>query len=72
MALNHLALNIVNQDPSKGSKRGKFRRAGWDDSFLFKLLVQIRNAKAPLVENTHLFRIAGPGYTAALYQRSLV
>ncbi len=39
--LRHMTLNIVNKEPSKESKRGKFMRAGWDDSFLFKLLAQI-------------------------------
>ena len=38
--LRHMALNIISKEPSKGSKSGKFRRAGWDDSFLFKLLAQ--------------------------------
>ncbi len=39
--LRHMALNIVSKENSKGSKRGKFKRAGWDDSFLLKLLAQI-------------------------------
>ncbi len=39
--LRHMALNIVSKENSKGSKRGKFKRAGWDDSFLPKLLAQI-------------------------------
>ena len=39
--LRHMALNMINQEPSKGSRRGKFMRAGWNDSFLLKLLAQI-------------------------------
>lgn len=39
--LRHMALNIINKEPSKRSRRGKFIRAGWDDSFLFKLLAEI-------------------------------
>ena len=39
--LRHMALNIVSKETSKGSKRGKFMRAGWDDAFLLKLFAQI-------------------------------
>jgi hypothetical protein len=34
----HMALNVMQKDPSKGSLRGKFKRAGWDDAYLTKLL----------------------------------
>ena len=36
--LRHLALNVMQKDPSKGSLRGKFQCAGWDDAYLTKLL----------------------------------
>jgi len=39
--LRHLALNIVQKDTSKGSLRGKLKRAGWDNAFLSKLIVKI-------------------------------
>ena len=38
--LRHFAMNIVEKDDSKGSKRGKFKKAGWDDQFLMKLISQ--------------------------------
>ena len=36
--LRHMALNVMQKDPSKGSLRGKFKRAGWDDGYLRQLL----------------------------------
>ena len=36
--LRHLALNVMQNDGSKGSLRGKFKRAGWNDAYLAKLL----------------------------------
>ena len=36
--LRHLALNVMQNDASKGSLRGKFKRAGWDDTYLSRLL----------------------------------
>jgi predicted transposase YbfD/YdcC len=39
--LRHIALNIVRKEKSKGSMRVKFKRAGWADDFLAKLLAQI-------------------------------
>lgn len=36
--LRHMALNAIQKEGSKGSLRGKFKRAGWDDAFLTKLL----------------------------------
>jgi hypothetical protein len=33
-----MAINAMQTEGSKGSLRGKFKRAGWDDRFLFKLL----------------------------------
>ncbi len=38
--LRRLALNIAKLEPSRGSMRGKLKRAGWDDSFLLKLIEQ--------------------------------
>jgi predicted transposase YbfD/YdcC len=37
-ALRHMALNATQKEGSKGSLRGKFKRAGWDDDYLFRLL----------------------------------
>ena len=34
----HMALNVVRKEPSKGSLRGKIKRAGWHDGYLAKLL----------------------------------
>ena len=36
--LRHMALNVMQKEPSKGSLRGKFKRAGWNDTYLAKLL----------------------------------
>ena len=36
--LRHMALNVMQKDATKGSLRGKFKRAGWDDTYLTRLL----------------------------------
>ena len=36
--LSHMALNAMQKEGSKGSTRGKFKRAGWDDAYLIRLL----------------------------------
>ncbi len=36
--LRHMALNVMQKDTTKGSVRGKFMRAGWDDRYLARLL----------------------------------
>src|SRR5665213_2535621 len=36
--LRHMALNVMQKEGSKGSLRGKFKRAGWDDVYLRQLL----------------------------------
>ena len=36
--LRHMALNVMQKDGTKGSLRGKFKRAGWDTSYLTKLI----------------------------------
>jgi len=36
--LRHMAINAMQKEGSKGSLRGKFKRAGWDDDFLQRLL----------------------------------
>ena len=38
--LRHMALNVMQKDVSKGSLRGKFKRAGWEDAYLTKLIAQ--------------------------------
>ena len=41
--LRKLALNLARLEPSKGSMRGKLKRAGWDNSFLINILSQFAN-----------------------------
>jgi predicted transposase YbfD/YdcC len=36
--LRHMALNVMQKDATKGSLRGKFKRAGWDEVYLAKLI----------------------------------
>ncbi len=36
--LRHMAINAMQKVGSKGSLRGKFKRDGWDDAFLYRLL----------------------------------
>jgi hypothetical protein len=36
--LRHMALNVMQKDGTKGSLRGKFKRAGWEDAYLTKLI----------------------------------
>jgi predicted transposase YbfD/YdcC len=36
--LRHLAPNAMQKEGSKGSLRGKFKRAGWNDAYLTRLL----------------------------------
>ena len=36
--LRHMAINAMQKEGSKGSLRGKFKRAGWNDDFLTRLL----------------------------------
>ena len=36
--LRHMALNAMQKEGSKGSIRGKFKRAGWNDTYLYRLL----------------------------------
>jgi predicted transposase YbfD/YdcC len=36
--LRHMVINALEKEGSKGSLRGKFKRAGWDDDFLSRLL----------------------------------
>ncbi len=38
--LRHMALNAMQKEGSRGSLRGKFKQAGWNDAFLSKLLAQ--------------------------------
>ena len=38
--LRKLALNLARLEPSKGSMRGKLKRAGWDGNFLITILSQ--------------------------------
>lgn len=36
--LRHMAMNVMQKEGSKGSLRGKFKRAGWSDTYLRQLL----------------------------------
>ncbi len=36
--LRHMALNVMQKDATKGSLRGKLKRAGWDDAYLTKII----------------------------------
>lgn len=36
--LRHLAMNVMQKDPTEGSLRGKLKRVGWDDAYLTSLL----------------------------------
>lgn len=36
--LRHMALNVMQKDGEKGSLRGKIKRAGWDETYLTRLL----------------------------------
>ena len=38
--LRKLALNLARLEPSKGSMRGKLKRAGWDNDYLVIILSQ--------------------------------
>jgi len=38
--LRHMAMNAMQKEGSKGSLRGKFKKAGWNETFLSKLLAQ--------------------------------
>ena len=40
--LRKLALNLAKLEPSKGSMRGKLKRAGWDNAFLAKISRSVR------------------------------
>ena len=40
--LRKFALNLAKLEPSKGSMRGKLKRAGWDNAYLIQLLAQAR------------------------------
>jgi predicted transposase YbfD/YdcC len=42
--LRRLALNLAKLEGSKGSMKGKLKRAGWNDAFLAKLLAQFANS----------------------------
>ena len=34
----HMALNVVQAEPGKGSRRGKLKQAGWNDAYLTEIL----------------------------------
>ncbi len=36
--LRRIALNLATSEPSKGSMRGKLKKAGWNDNFILNLI----------------------------------
>jgi predicted transposase YbfD/YdcC len=36
--LRHMAINVMQKDPTKGSLSSKFKRAGWNNGYLTSLL----------------------------------
>lgn len=40
--LRKLALNLLRQNPDKGSIKGKIKRAAWDDAFLLRIIAHMR------------------------------
>ena len=44
--LRHMAIDVMQKEGSKGSLRGKFKRAGWQDAYLIRLLRMFRCAIA--------------------------
>ena len=53
-ALRHIALNIIKANNKKGSNRGKFKKAGWNNDFLRKLIMEFRNAIALIAQDPAL------------------
>ena len=45
--LRKLALNLARLEPSKGSMRGKLKKAGWNDRFLISILSQFAKIHMP-------------------------
>ena len=43
--LRRLALSLAKLEGSKGSMKGKLKKAGWDNAFLTRLLGQFANAQ---------------------------
>lgn len=62
--LRHMALNVMQKDTSKGSLRGKFMRAGWDEREVARLLTLFRNAIA--LQRSGPFAVAMCGHFSGL------
>jgi hypothetical protein len=45
--LRHMALNVMRKEGSKGSLRGKFKRAAWEDAYLRRLLAAFLKCDYP-------------------------
>src|SRR5271157_4216664 len=52
--LRHMAINVMQKDGEKGSLRGKFKRASWDEAYLARLRSLFRNAIALVSIQEHL------------------
>ena len=53
--LRNMALNGIQKDGGKGSLRGEFKRADWDEAYLSWLLTLSRNAIALAFQATPAF-----------------
>jgi hypothetical protein len=82
--LRHIALNVIQKKPSKGSLRGKLMRAGWDERHLAQLLprfeVRLPCARAGIegtcagassvrLAQMPLYRVAKDAFTTRHYRR---
>jgi hypothetical protein len=60
-----MALNAMQKEGSKGSLRGKFKRAGWDDAYLTKVLKTVLKCDCPgrlqPPEKGHIYKALRPG-----------
>lgn len=39
--MQRIVLNVLKQDMSKGSMKGKYKKAGWSEKYLLKLLAKL-------------------------------
>jgi hypothetical protein len=61
-------LTVMQKDTAKSSLRGKFNQAGWDESYLAKLIALFRNAIALAGQRSPAFSLSStvaPGHNSA-------
>jgi hypothetical protein len=63
--LRHMALNVMQKDTTKGSLRGKIKRAGWDERYLKTLLTLFCSAIALPQPCSRLWCRLSPDYAGA-------